>query len=571
MAIPITRAQYQAKFGSLPSVPDATQGAQPVQNTQPQQSSGTPIPITRAAYQAKFGQSPAIPNQQNQSQPQSGWDKALGVAKSVGNFLFPIVGDVGDDISGTSKKTFLQQTGDAALSVLPFIPGLGEEGEAVRGAGAAIEGAGDIADAAKGSGILSKFMGSTVAKGAATGYGAGVASNLSQGQGLGQAFMPNVNTIGGAVLGGAAPKIMDWGSSLIKSAAGLDPQMEEALSHVSPQERQRFIDAAKARTTNVRAPSPINLAADDLDKASHLIDNIVSQAGKAVGQAKGALGNVPIPDITPIAQKFTNRMADDYGLQLGVGADGKVAAVTLPNRTPPLAPSEQNRLADIYKDIIGLQGSTAQNGTDVLSKIRANINYAKGASAQGFDPLEQFFSETAAGLKDNVRSVAPDLAAANDRFENVKALQDEITKMRGPQRERGELMMKRIFSGDKGWAVNDLFGQIKNETGIDLTNSAVLAKHAVQVAGDPSQTSLLSQIMEHAASGDTFPKTIGEAAMKVGRALLTHTVANPESAGARAVSGKRALGGLLGSPYVTKAAIEAGSRASGLYGSIMPH
>jgi hypothetical protein len=42
MAIPITRAEYQSKFGQQP----------------PQPTQGKPIPITRAEYQAKFGQQP---------------------------------------------------------------------------------------------------------------------------------------------------------------------------------------------------------------------------------------------------------------------------------------------------------------------------------------------------------------------------------------------------------------------------------------------------------------------------------------------------------------------------------
>jgi len=152
-----------------------------------------------------------LPNQQGRSQQtsqdtgfmgnlQSGnyGGAAVDAVKNVGNFLFPIAGDIKDDIQGKSTKTALQQTGDAALSILPFIPGLDVIGEGARGADAAVEGGEAIAK----SGLLSKIGGNSVLKGAGTGYGMGVASNLSQGQGLGQSLTPNLNNIGGAVLGG---------------------------------------------------------------------------------------------------------------------------------------------------------------------------------------------------------------------------------------------------------------------------------------------------------------------------------------------------------------------------------
>src|ERR1035437_126728 len=61
------------------------------------------------------------------------------VISGVGNFLFPIVGDVINDFQGKGKP-WLQQVGDAGLSALPFIPGLGEIGEAARVGKGAVEG-----------------------------------------------------------------------------------------------------------------------------------------------------------------------------------------------------------------------------------------------------------------------------------------------------------------------------------------------------------------------------------------------------------------------------------------------
>lgn len=134
--------------------------------------------------------------------------------KGAGNFLFPIAGDAYNDITGKNQKTALQQAGDAGLSLLPFIPGLGEAGEAARGGEAVAEGGADVAK----SGILQKLLGSTTAKGAATGYGAGVLNNLSQGQGVGQSLMPGLSTLGGAATGGLLGAVAPRLAGLLKSS-----------------------------------------------------------------------------------------------------------------------------------------------------------------------------------------------------------------------------------------------------------------------------------------------------------------------------------------------------------------
>lgn len=150
--------------------------------------------------------------------------------KGVGNFLFPIVGDVGDDISGTSKKNALQQAGDLGLSVLPFIPGLGEAGEAARGAEVA-------GQAAKSTGLLGKLTGSTVAKGAASGYGAGALSNLSNGQSVVQAITPNSTNVEGALTGGIAGAVLPKVSGLVGKEAG-KPNVDQAIQDAMPLENK---------------------------------------------------------------------------------------------------------------------------------------------------------------------------------------------------------------------------------------------------------------------------------------------------------------------------------------------
>lgn len=113
------------------------------------------------------------------------------------DFAFPIVKDVGNDFSGKSSKSPLQQLGDLGLSALWFAPGIGELGEG------AIQGtqlAGILGKA--GTKVAGQALG-----GAATGYGADVASNLSQGKTGGDILTPGMGATTGGVLGGILGKV----------------------------------------------------------------------------------------------------------------------------------------------------------------------------------------------------------------------------------------------------------------------------------------------------------------------------------------------------------------------------
>ncbi len=122
-------------------------------------------------------------------------------AKAVGNFLFPIVGDVANDIKGTSTKGFGQQAADLGLSALPFVPGVGE------------------------AGLAAKLGGGALAKTAEMGAVAGGLQAASNGGGLGDIAK-------GAIAGGATGGILHGaGNQLVKIAGALP---ERIVRHVLP-------------------------------------------------------------------------------------------------------------------------------------------------------------------------------------------------------------------------------------------------------------------------------------------------------------------------------------------------
>lgn len=509
-------------------------------------------------------QAPQAPQQQtnqtmdeNQSvqntQPEGLGQKALDVARGVGNFLFPIVGDVYNDVTGQNKKTTLQQIGDAALSALPFIPGLGEAGE---GAEAAVEG-GEAA--AKSGGVLSKILGSTVAKGAGVGYGAGVASNLSQGQGLGQAFTPNITNIGGAVLGGATPLVLKGLSSTISKLAGIDPQVANELGRMAtnpnPEDvslMEKYNQAAVSHASNVRTPSVENLAADNLDAAAQKISENTQAAGQAVGAAKQAASVVPLNDASKVADTFAQEVKNRFGLEIASDPEGKIIITPTSGSMRTVSPTDVSRIQAVAQQLNQLgNGATAGNAIDVIANIDDDLNFNKNAYGQSVSPVDGLLSKTRSSLDGILRQSAPDLAEANDRFSGLKGLQEDIRQIAGNKLQRGELLMQRIFSNKSADSLA-LFDKINQETGIDLTKHAVLAKNAIDNFGSNADKSLLAQMLGEASKGS---EGIVGTLMKGGKYVAQKTIANPTKISKGILEGTPGILSRL-SPFLTKGAIE---------------
>ena len=539
-------------------------GATPVQNEQtPVQVPQTTQPKGQGMTLEQLKSMGATPTQST-SQDTKKESMGIGLFKDVGNFLFPIVGDVYHDIKGDSNKTFLQQAGDTALSVLPFIPGLGELGMGAKAAKLGIEGA----EAVKSAGLLSKgaelIKGSAAAKGAITGYGAGVASNLSQGQGVGQSLMPNVNTIGGTVLGGATPAVMKGLSSFTKTLSGISPEVSLAFQRDFTEkdlpEVQRFIDIAKKRASGEIMPSVENTAADKLDEAVQKVQQKTDEAGSIIGQVKQKVGNNPLETIKDVGQSFWKKVQDDYGLNLMTKPDGTIVAKSVEGRNIQVSPTDKKRILNIAQQLsdLGTKPSTVGEASDVLHNINNLVDFSKqDIYGNKNDPLEGLIKYAGGNLNNKIRTSAPELAIANDKFSNLKGIQEEIRQMAGNKLQRGELLMKRVFTNNSKDSI-ELFNTLKNETGIDLQKYAIMAKHAIDSFGGAADKSLLEKMITGATQGKSG---LINSTMEAITNKARQTLANPERIGTKMIKDKTPglISKLGGKNLITKGAIKAGT------------
>ncbi len=504
---------------------------------------------------------------QSQEQPEKLGDLG-GVMrgfKGTFDFLFPIIGDVYHGIKGDEpKKSFGQYAGDAALSAVGFIPGLGGIG---KGAQLAAEG-GELAS----KGLLSKVLGSTITKGAGVGYGTGVASNLSQGKGLGESLAPNVNTIAGTVLGAAAPAVIKGAGAIADKVAGMNPQIATELATLGSKGDpadvalfDKYINAAKTHSTNLRQTSPLTMAANTLDDAASQISKKTEEAGAAVGAAKDAAKVVPLQPLDNVGQSFWKDVQEKYGLNIFTNKNGKVVLKPVEGTMIQTAPGDAARIKNIAQQLSDLHVNgkpTVKQATEIMQNLNNLVDHSK-ADIYGHtnDPLEGLIKHTAGNLNEVIRGSSPALAQANDTFSGLKGLQDEISGMAGKNLQKGELLMRRIFSGDKSGEVQDFFKKVQEATGVDLVKHAVLAKNAINTVGSPADKTLL----EHIISGATEGKGGGmfQTGVNMAQGLLKKTVVNSEKIGRNLIKGKdsSALKGMI-----TKGAVQASRGVKGLTG-----
>lgn len=208
------------------------------------------------------------------------------------DFAFPIVSDLANVVQGKNEKTPGQIIGDTALSALWFVPGLGV------GAGIGSKLA---------TGAVGKLLGETGTRlageaitGATTGYGADVASKLSEGKGLGEAVKPGAGTalgaIGGPLLGAAGRKV----GGLFTEAGQLgklQKNIEETL--VANKPGRRLINAAKAEGHNPAELIAKSGAVPDVvdgkfstTEAQDVLQKRIAGLGEARAEALDTMGTV---------------------------------------------------------------------------------------------------------------------------------------------------------------------------------------------------------------------------------------------------------------------------------------
>lgn len=466
--------------------------------------------------------------------------------KSLGNFALKVFPNenLGKIIGTPLGAIYAGMTGGMdALKQYDFNPHASATGVAADLGGDAINAASLLAAPETGGASLAARS----ALSGAAGGGLNLLGSLSNGKSIGDKEVWK-DAGGSALISALFPALAEGASGLIgnaKAASGITPQVEKVLKDATPEEVNQYIQAAKAHNVNLNSPTPTGMASDKVDEAAGLIKQNLKTAGQAIGDAirtdgTKVIGNHPdigTPHVDEILSAFNKNIEDTFGHEVSLRpADNtklKIGGDTMSfdqNEQPSLLPlggrartidaPDQKRILNIHDQISKLADDpTVRRAADVVHNLDDLIDYNKiDQFGVNRDPLEGIITKMRGQINAAIRDSSKAVADANDRYSFLKNIERNIGSLAGKDLQRGSLLLRRVFSGDKSGESLKLLNDLKNETGVDLIKHAGLAKFATDQFGNDSSKTLLQQMIN--------PDT--GAVQKVGR-FLTSPVRAAES------------------------------------------
>lgn len=389
--------------------------------------------------------------------------------------------------------------------------------------------AGDVAGDAVNLGSLlmaPETGGTSLLARSAVNAGIGGALSLANSASTGQSFAaPSTweNAGGAATLSSIFPflgKSVEALSEAARGASGVTPQIENVLKSTTPQELNDYIQTTLAHNKDLNTPTAIGLASSKLNDATDAITAKLKTAGAAVGSAlkqtgSNIIGTNPVTNnafTDDVLSSFNKKLEETFGHEVTYNPEDntklKINGETVTNgqNTEPnleplegrgrtIAPADQKRILTIHSQLAQLADNpTVAKASDIVHNLDDLIDYSKVDQVGiNHDPLQGIIYSTRGELNGAIRTSSPAMAAANDRFSQLKGIEEGIGQMAGKDMQRGDLLMRRVFSGDKSGQSLQLLNDIKNETGVDLIKHAGLAKFATENFGDASSKTLLQQ------------------------------------------------------------------------------
>lgn len=485
----MTRAQYQAQFGSAPP-PPPTQSQAPVQ-------------MTRAQYQAQFGSAPPPPpTQGSQNQPTSnippgytlssagvpiGGNLSSNLARlpgdieGAGNALLPAIGDVFNDVTGKNKKTALQQVGDFGSTALTVASVLQPE-----------LGVGDLGLGAK--------LGANAALGAGFGAsGALGAGDTNAGQVATQA---GVGAAGGGLLGGIAGAI---GNKAAETGESRLTELTQKLKTLS----KSFADNSTAATNPIK--TLVDTATED---GKPLIQGLSTPGGRVnVESLTNENGTGSVDNfIESHAQQVSHLVKSLPGP--GIAADDFKTAVADALKSDPTIRGTltlPKALATLDSKMTSAEMSYGKTlPWAAIDEIRQGMNKV-------YDPDERDVARvigdtTRALLKQGSPGRSAIGAALDNESELIKA-RNFLQKIQGTRVGKGQLgtYFSKLIGGGAGAAIGSIGGPIGEAAG---TLGGAYTADAI----------------ENAIAGHYF-NPIGSGAARVAKGLLTSPVVGAVRAG----------------------------------------
>lgn len=276
--------------------------------------------------------------------------------------------------------------------------------------------------------------------------------------------------------------------SLTEKWAGISPDIKNRIS--GKQEKlKEYFDVAHARNNFDTLPTPLEYGAKNVETAVTKMEGVLNDKGSQIGQFREKVSTyqAPIEKLTKIENSFTKEL-DGLNLEVKKGViQQKPGTVKRVN-----SEAEIKALNELYGDWqIVKQGKNLERLIDLRNLFDSKINFAKSTRdvSSALDPLSRNVRKQIASTAAEIvgKSEAAKLKQYSDFIDAYNELKSYSDRKAG-----SEFLLKQVLS-ERARTPREVMSAIKEFTGIDLMDDAVMASIATDLIGNSRQKGVFRQ------------------------------------------------------------------------------
>lgn len=276
--------------------------------------------------------------------------------------------------------------------------------------------------------------------------------------------------------------------SLTEKWAGISPDIKNRIAGKQDKLKEYF-DVAHARNLDDTLPTPLEHGARRVEEAVTKMEALLGDTGGKIGQFRQKVGNYTAkPDSMKAVETSFGGQLSKLNLEVKNGAirqiPGTVRRVASDN--------EVNVLNDLYKDLLVVkQNPSLEKLIDLRMRFDRKINFEKSSRevSSSLDPLSRTVRKQIADVAAEIvgKSEASNLKKYSDLMEAYEGLRAFTDRKAG-----SEFLLKQVLS-ERGRLPREVMDAIKENTGIDLMDDAVMSSIATDLIGNSRQKGVFRQ------------------------------------------------------------------------------
>lgn len=276
--------------------------------------------------------------------------------------------------------------------------------------------------------------------------------------------------------------------SLKEKWAGISADIKNRISGKQDKLKEYF-DIAHARNNFDTAPTPLDYAAQNVTKVVDKMDEILNNTGSKIGMFRRKIGtyNASPDQISRIDSTFKSELSR---LNLEI-IDGVIKQKS--GTVSRVASQGDIKALQVLHDNLQTvkEGPTLERIIDIRNLFDSEINFGKQARevSNSVDPL-------ARKIRKEIASVGSEIVGKSESL-NLKKYSDFMDaynelKSYTDRRAGSEFLLKQVLS-ERGKTPRELLAVIKETTGVDLMDDAVMSSIATDLIGNSRQKGLFRQ------------------------------------------------------------------------------